>query len=1027
MTDFAFPTIRVFLLLCICCGAAAADDFPEIYNTEPNAGGGPTPAREAAETMQLPAGFHASVFASEPYVENPIAMTWDGRGRLWIAENFTYADAALHFDLGLRDRVLIFEDTDGDGRFDNRTVFTDDVQMLTSIEVGHGGLWLMCPPRVLFIPDRDRDDVPDGPAEARLDGFTVATDSYHNFANGLRWGPDGWLYGRCGHSCPGLIGPPGTPPERRHHLAGGMWRYHPTRNVVEVLTAGTTNPWGHDWNEYAQGFFVNTVNGHLWHLIPGAHFNCGSTLDPNRRTYELIDQHADHFHFDTGKGWAASRAGAANDLGGGHAHEGAMVYLGDNWPEEYRGRLFTINFHGRRANQEVLERSGSGYVAHHAPDFFLSADPWFRGIDLSYGPDGAVYVIDWSDVGECHERDGIHRTSGRIFRIAYGDTAARSQAADVATLSQKELAALHSEPNEWYVRQARRLLGERHSAGDDLSEAKRLLLQMFGEQPGTVAKLRALCSLSTMEAVDGPFLREQLSHPDEHVRAWAVRTLSDRWPLDDPLGPVAQTEEVTLQTASEVREWRDDLTRLAANDPSGLVRLTLASTLQRLPVDDRAELASALVARSEDAGDHNLPLLVWYGLIPVADADPASLVTVAEQCRWPTTLRLIARRLSEDIEAHPHPINDLLAWAAGTDAGTQRDVLDGLSEALKGWRKAPRPAAWDGLVARLQQAGTTELQERARQLSVLFGDGRALDDVRRIALDRSAPMDERRSALQTLIDARPDNLRATCERLLSERYLNTTAAQGLALFDDPEIGERIVNAYQKFWAPERPQIISLLVSRPSFARALLHAIEKGRIPRDHLMAYHVRQIHTFGDKELSEYVTAVWGALRESPEEKRRLIEQLRTELSPDVLESADMSQGRVVFQTLCAKCHRLYGEGATIGPDLTGANRNSLDYLIENVVDPSAVVNRDFRMTVLALKDGRILNGVVLEETDRTLTLQSPTEKVTVEKDQIEERKLTELSPMPEGQLEMLSPEQVRNLFAYLHHPSQVPLPAVE
>lgn len=1027
MTDRSHAALCVAVLLCLCGGPAVADDFPEIYDTEPDVESGPMSAEEAAATMQLPDGFHATVFASEPHVQNPIAMAWDDRGRLWIAENFTYADAALHFDLGLRDRVLIFEDVDGDGRFDNRTVFTDDVQMLTSIEIGHGGVWLMCPPRLLFLPDRDQDDVPDGPAEVKLDGFTVATDSYHNFANGLHWGSDGWLYGRCGHSCPGLIGPPGTPDERRRHLAGGVWRYHPTRDAVDVLTAGTTNPWGHDWNAHAQGFFVNTVHGHLWHLIPGAHFVAGSTLDPNRRTYELIDQHADHFHFDTGKNWSASRGGAANELGGGHAHSGAMIYLGDNWPDEYRGRLFTLNFHGRRANQEVLEREGSGYVARHAPDFFLSADPWFRGIDLSYGPDGAVYVLDWSDTGECHERDGIHRSSGRIFRIAYGDAPPPPQRFNLANAPEEELISLHTHENEWFVRQARRALAERHAAGRELTETKRLLKLMFRDETGSAPKLRALCSLAVIDAVDAPFLREQLSHPDEHVRAWGVRTLSDGWPLDDPLGPVVPTDDLAQRTAKSVQEWRDDLVRLATEDPSGLVRLTLASTLQRLPVSDRVELASALVSRPEDADDHNLPLLVWYGLIPVADEDPGALVAVAQQCRWPTTRRLIARRLGEEIESDPESINSLLAWTATADVGTQRDILGGLSEALKGWRQAPRPIAWESLLAGVEARGDARVQEHARQLSVLFGDGRALDEVRRIALDSRAPMDERRSALQTLIDARPDDLRAACERLLNERYLNTTAAQGLALFDDPAIGARIANSYQRFWAPERPQIISLLSSRPSFARALLEAVESGRIPREHLLAYHVRQIHTFGDDELSQLVADVWGEMRESPEEKRRLIEELRAALSPEVLEAADKPQGRALYQTLCGKCHRLYGEGATIAPDLTGSNRDNLDYLLENVIDPSAVVNRDFRMTVLALKDGRVLNGLVLDETDRTLTLQSLTEQVTVEKHQIEDRQLTPLSPMPEGQLETLSAEQIRDLFAYLMHPSQVPLPAGE
>ena len=162
-----------------------AAPFPTPYDSEPDKSL-PMPAAEAAAGMRLPPGFKATVFAAEPDVRNPIAMSWDARGRLWVAENYTYAERALKFDLNLRDRILIFEDTDGDGHFDKRTVFTDEVQMLTSIEVGLGGVWVMCPPQLLFIPDRNHDDGPDGPAEVVLDGFTVPPENYHNFANGLR-------------------------------------------------------------------------------------------------------------------------------------------------------------------------------------------------------------------------------------------------------------------------------------------------------------------------------------------------------------------------------------------------------------------------------------------------------------------------------------------------------------------------------------------------------------------------------------------------------------------------------------------------------------------------------------------------------------------------------------------------------------------------------------------------------------------------------------------------------------------------
>src|SRR6266480_1475210 len=522
--------IPLLLLLFSSVAALRASEFPAPYNSEPDKSK-PMPAAEAAVKMRLPPGFKAGVFAAEPDVQQPIAMAWDARGRLWVAENYTYAESSKQFDLNLRDRILIFEDKDGDGRFDTRKVFTDELQMLTSIEVGHGGVWVMCPPKLCFIPDRNGDDVPDGAPEVVLDGLTGSPDMHHTFANGLRFGPDGWLYGRCGASSVGEMGVPGTPSEQRIPMRGTIWRFHPQRKVVEALSSGTTNPWGHDWNEHGELFFINTVNGHLWHEFAGAHFDRPHTIDPNPRTYALIDQHADHWHFDTAGGWQKSRAGAANDLGGGHAHIGMMIYQGDNWPAEYRDHLFTLNLHGRRANQEILERNGSGYVGKHGTDFFVAADPWFRGMEISYGPDGGVFVLDWSDTGECHENTGVHRTSGRIYKITYGQTK-QSEVGDVAKLSTTELVQLHTHANEWFSRQARLELTARAESGRDLNTAKQQLHELFAKQSNLIVKLRAFWTLYCIGAADEPFLRAQLHHPNEHVRTWAIRFLTDSWPLD---------------------------------------------------------------------------------------------------------------------------------------------------------------------------------------------------------------------------------------------------------------------------------------------------------------------------------------------------------------------------------------------------------------------------------------------------------------------------------------------------------------
>jgi putative membrane-bound dehydrogenase-like protein len=1023
---FLVPATSLALTLTVC-----AADFPAPYNSETTPGS-PMPAEEAAARWKVPAGFKVSVFAAEPEVQNPIACAWDPKGRLWIAENYTYAERPVKWEARLRDRVLIFEDADGDGRHDKRTVFTDDVQHLTSVEVGLGGVWLMCPPQLLFIPDRNHDDVPDGPAEVMLDGFTVPPENNHNFANGLRWGPDGWLYGRCGASAPGLIGAPGTPNEQRVPIAGGIWRYHPRRKAFEALCHGTTNPWGSDWNEDGEMFFTNTVNGHLWHMIPGAHYTRPHTIDPNPNIYELIDQHADHYHFDTGKGWQASRDGAngADALGGGHAHCGAMIYLADNWPKEYRGKLMTLNFHGRRINVERLERQGSGYVGKHEPDICFSADPFFRGIDLTYGPDGGVFVLDWSDTGECHESTGVHRTSGRIYKITYGEPK-MPEMQDLTLLSSNQLIKLTEHSNEWFVRMARKELMEREDGPDTYDV--RLLSKLLGRQYNSETKIRALHTLYAIAKAESFELIGQLKQFDGSTRAVAVRLLADKMPITNVAGKTQEPTDLPffgpLKDSSVLHHPEAYMSRWLSTfreacSSSSTVRLAVASSLQRVPEPARVSIAKKLVAHSEDANDHNLPLMIWYGIEPLANVKPEALIEIATDSKLPLVTKLIARRLAVDIDRNQNAVTRILELAASKPAPYQSSILAGLLESFTGWRKVPKPASWDAFAAKATALRNADLIAKVRELNVLFGDGRALDDVKKLALDDKAELESRKAALRSLIDARPDDLRAICEKLLSVRFLNTIAARGLALSDDPAVGTKLAKSYKTFHPSERTAVIDSLVTRSAFAKALLEEVAAGKIAREDISAYHARQIRSFNDESLTKQLGQVWGEVRESSVDKRALITKLKTTLTPEVLAKADKSSGRVVYSQVCATCHTLYGQGGQIGPDLTGSGRNNLDYLLENILDPGAVVNADFRLNVVTLKDGRVLNGMVSAKTDRTLTLKTMTEPVTVERSEVVKQEEVPQSLMPEGLLQAFTQEQVRDLIAYLMYPSQVPLP---
>ena len=341
-------------------------------------------------------------------------------------------------------------------------------------------------------------------------------------------------------------------------------------------------------------------------------------------------------------------------------------------------------------------------------------------------------------------------------------------------------------------------------------------------------------------------------------------------------------------------------------------------------------------------------------------------------------------------------------------------VLRGLSEGLKGVRKADAPPGWE-LFAK---SFSDEHSALVNELRAVFGDGRALDDIKRLALDAKADLQTRQTALKTLIDNRPADLQTICETALETRGLDVTAVRGLALFGDAAIAERILKRYRALSVPARPVAIDTLASRPAFAALLLKEIAAGKIARADLTAFQARRIQGFNDAALSKQLSAVWGDLRETAADKVKLIHELKGRLTRDEIAKADLSQGRLLFQGICAACHTLYGEGAKIGPDLTGSGRANLDYLLENIVEPSAVVSAEYRLSDVTMKDGRELAGIVKARTGRTLTLRTLTEEQTVELSEVVKEDTSALSMMPEGLLLALQPEQVRDLIAYLMYP---------
>ena len=360
-------------------------------------------------------------------------------------------------------------------------------------------------------------------------------------------------------------------------------------------------------------------------MIQGAHYEPWRNRESSRYAYRRIDTIADHLHF-IGKGNVRDGIGSAEEdsAGGGHAHCGTMVYLGDNWPDQYRNTVFMNNIHGRRINNDLLQRVGSGYVATHAADVMRSQDSWFMGVTLAYGPDGGVFVSDWSDTGECHSVRNTRKHTGRIYKIVYGQP--EKPTSNVAALSNDQLVALHQLKNEWYVRHARRILQERAHHGQDLSKVHDQLLGLMDDGESTALRLRAMWTLHATGGMPETRLESALADADPYVRAWAVRLLCEgRDPSDAVL---------------------ERFVELASAGDSPFVRLHLASALQRIELNRRWDLAAALVARAEDADDQNLPLIIWYGIEPLVKVDLARFVQLAAAAKIPLIQQHIARRAS---------------------------------------------------------------------------------------------------------------------------------------------------------------------------------------------------------------------------------------------------------------------------------------------------------------------------------------------------------------------------------------------
>jgi len=967
--------MRVFLALALSSALALAETPLEDKRRPVATAAALSPAGTAA-ALKVPAGFRVELIACEPKIVQPIAYTIDDRGRLWVVENTNYPNSPGQ----PKDRILVLEDTLGTGAFDKETVFWDKATFTSGIAVGFGGVWLGSPPNLLFIPLKDGDaPAPAGEPEVLLDGWEM-TDT-HETLNDFICGPDGWLYGTQGIYNRSLVGRPGCAPGERTVVEAAIWRFHPTRRVFERWSEGGSNQWGVDWNDHGEAFFEACVIPHMWHAIQGARYQRQSGPHPDTHTYDDIKTIA----------WARYEKAA---------YCGAMVYLGGAFPSEWRDQFFFHDIHMNKLRCETMIPSGSGYRSEKKLDFAISEDRWFRGLSPQYGPDGGVFINDWYDRVPCHQqKEYTDRSNGRVYKIV--TDAVKPLKLDLAKASDAELVAQQLNVNDWYVRHARRLLQERGPNAATTAALEKILV----ENPDDTRQLRALWTLHSQSALSESALLRALGAKSEAVRGWAVTC-------------ACETGKPAPAVFARISE-------MAARDPSPVVRRRIASAIQRLNIPERWPWIESLAAIREDVADQNIPFLLWYALEPAAAAEPGRALSLVQSTPHTRLVEFTARRLAAAaVEPGSRGAQlEELCQLLGTGAPALRPpLLAGLKAGLAGLTRVAEPGAWRAAYTSLAGDPDAGVRRAAREIAVLFGSAEALNDLRATLASAQAGISERTEALGILSRLRDAASLSLLTSLAGQPGpLRKEALGALSSYGGGEVASMLVRLLPELRGEERNEALNTVVSRQEGARALLAAIDAGKLSKDVLSASTARKIAGFKDSQLNGWLETNWGRLNASSYVKRGNIDHFKKFLDDDSVLRADLKRGRELFRTSCGLCHQLFGTGGDIGPHLTGGYTD-LEYLLQNIIDPNAVIGKDYQLVYITLKDGSLQAGIVAEENATSVALRVPgaPAPAVIAKDQIKSREVSPNSLMPEGLLNGLEEPDVRSLFLYLRQTAE-------
>ena len=955
----------------------------------------PLPPAESLARFKIAEDLEIDQALTEPLVRQPVFMNFDERGRLWVVEYLQYPFPAglkmLSHDSFWRavydkvppppphhfvgaDKIVIYDDPDGNGRFTKHKTFLEGLNIVTAVVKGRGGVWVLNPPYLLFYPDRNNDDIPDGDPEVALSGFGL--EDTHSVVNSLRWGPDGWLYGCQGSTVTAKVMRPGLDKDPIAQTMGQqIWRYHPETRRFEVFAEGGGNAFGCEIDAKGRIF-----SGHNGGDTRGFHYMQGAYLQKG------FDKHgplSNPYAF----GFFPPMPHPAVDR---FTHN-FIIYDGGALPAQYDGKLFGIEPLQGRVVETHIEPDGSSFKTWDLGYPVTTTDQWFRPVDIKVGPDGAIYLADWYDGQVNHYRNHqgqIDKSNGRIYRLK-AKGAKPMPPFDLGELTTVQLVGLLGNTNKWFRQEALRLIGDRKD-----STMVPMLTEMVRTNTGQIA-LESMWALNLSGGLREEVPLQCLEHSDPFVRLWTVRLLAD-------------VCSVSAATATK-------LAGMALTEPNVEVRAQLASSAKRLPANQAMPIVRSLIGRNEDAAEKRIPLLIWWAIESHCQSNREAVLNLfGDAAVWQLPLvkehlvqRVMQRYALAGTRLDLLTCARLLDLSPGPEQTAQ--LMAGFELAFKGRSLAEIP---NELAEAIAKSGGESVV-----LGMRRGEPSALDQAIRTIADTEAPTKRRLQYVEILGEVRQPKSEPVLLELISktnDKALQRAALTALQQFDEPEIGNVVLSRFGQFDDASRPAALSLLASRASWALQLLEQVADGHITASVISADAAQKIKTYPDKRIAELLRKYCPQERVPTTAEMQL--QIEKYASMIRIGGGDPYEGRKLFNMSCALCHKLFGQGAQIGPDLTPYKRDDLETMLLNVVNPNAEIREGYETYLINTKDGRTLSGFLADKDNRVIVLRGldgASQVLSLE--EIKEMKSTGLSLMPQGLLTSLTEQQLRDLFAYL------------